>query len=259
VWSKRGCGVTNPGLGRGKRIVVLGAGFAGMTAARELCRHTSGKDGPEIWLVDRNNFLLFTPMLTEVAGGELDPRHIVAAPQRLSPHVRFLQGAVQGWWEWAPCASWTVRDADRYTGPWDAKTRSPVLVIGTRYDPNTGYANAKRVAGLLGNAVLLTHEGYGHLSFKDPSACVERAESAYLVYVKTPLRGTVCKSDHQPFGAPANSGSSSGSRRSDAGRPPGRDPSPRGRPSGAIGDPGPAPADPVRRQARAGSPPRSNR
>lgn len=115
--------------------------------------------------------------------------------------VSLMQGAVQGWWEWAPCASWPVRDPDRYTGPWDAKTRNPVLVIGTRYDPNTGYASARRVAGLLGNAVLLTHDGYGHLSFKDPSRCVERAETAYLVRLKVPRRGTVCPSDRQPFAA----------------------------------------------------------
>lgn len=134
------------------------------------------------------------------------PAHRGAAawPQviRRLERVSLLQGAVQGWWEWAPCASWPARDPGRYTGPWDVKTRNPVLVIGTRHDPNTGYANARRVAGLLGNAVLLTHDGYGHLSFKDPSACVERAETAYLVHLKTPPLGTVCASDRQPFAAP---------------------------------------------------------
>jgi pimeloyl-ACP methyl ester carboxylesterase len=113
--------------------------------------------------------------------------------------VSYLQGAVQGWWQWAPCASWLVRDPGRYTGPWNARTHSPILVIGTRHDPNTGYANARRVARLLGNAVLLTHDGYGHLSFKDPSACVERAETRYLVHLAVPRRGTVCPSDRQPF------------------------------------------------------------
>lgn len=113
--------------------------------------------------------------------------------------ISYLQGAVQGWWEWAPCASWPVRDPTRYTGPWDAKTRNPILLVGTRHDPNTGYANARRAARLLGNAVLLTHDGYGHLSFKDPSACVERAETRYLVHLVVPRRGTVCRSDHQPF------------------------------------------------------------
>ncbi len=123
--------------------------------------------------------------------------------------ISSLQGAVQGWWEWAPCASWPVRDTSRYAGPWNAKTRNPILLIGTRHDPNTGYANARRAARLLGDAVLLTHDGYGHLSFKDPSACVERAETAYLVHLAVPRRGTVCPSDHRPFAAPADGGAAS--------------------------------------------------
>ncbi|MBS1843783.1 MAG: alpha/beta fold hydrolase, partial [Actinobacteria bacterium] len=124
--------------------------------------------------------------------------------------VSYMQGAVQGWWEWAPCASWPVRDPGRYAGPWNVKTPDPVLVIGTRYDPNTSYANARRVARLLGNAVLLTHAGYGHLSFKDPSACIERAETAYLVHLEVPRPGTVCRADQQPFAAApqASAGSS---------------------------------------------------
>jgi hypothetical protein len=64
---------------------------------------------------------------------------------------------------------------------------------------NTPYAGARRVARLLGNAVLLTHDGYSHISINDPSACVMRATSAYLVNRVTPRRGTVCPSDHQPF------------------------------------------------------------
>jgi pimeloyl-ACP methyl ester carboxylesterase len=113
--------------------------------------------------------------------------------------ISYLQGAVQGWWQWAPCASWPLRDGSRYAGPWNAKTRNPILLIGTRHDPNTGYANARHAARLLGNAVLLTHDGYGHLSFKDPSACIERTERQYLVQLVIPRQGTVCPSDHQPF------------------------------------------------------------
>jgi hypothetical protein len=67
------------------------------------------------------------------------------------------------------------------------------------HDPNTGYANAVRAEQYLGNAVLLTHEGYGHLYFQDPSVCVSKAIVDYLVNLITPSRGTVCQSDHQPF------------------------------------------------------------
>ena len=113
--------------------------------------------------------------------------------------VSRLQGRVTGWWLWAPCASWPVRGQDSYRGPWSASTPNPILLIGTRYDPNTAYVNALRSERLLGNAVLLTHDGYGHVSFQDPSACVEKARVKYLVELITPPKGTVCKADKQPF------------------------------------------------------------
>jgi pimeloyl-ACP methyl ester carboxylesterase len=113
--------------------------------------------------------------------------------------ISLFNGPVLGWWLWAPCAAWRVRSADRYTGPWNAHTKNPVLVVGTRYDPNTSYANAKITARRLGNAVLLTHQGYGHVSLVDPSACVKRAITRYLVGLVTPPPRTVCQSDHQPF------------------------------------------------------------
>lgn len=110
-----------------------------------------------------------------------------------------MQGRVQGWWLWAPCASWPVRGQDTYRGPWNASTPNPILLIGTRYDPNTAYANAVRSHRLLGNAVLLTHEGYGHISYQDPSACVDQARVTYLVDLETPKSGTICRSDNPPF------------------------------------------------------------
>ena len=114
--------------------------------------------------------------------------------------VSRMQGPVNGWWLWAPCAEWPVKGQDAYRGPWNASTSAPILLIGTRYDPNTPYASAVRSQRLLGNAVLLTHDGYGHVSYQDPSACVERARVAYLVDLVTPAPGTVCKADQRPFG-----------------------------------------------------------
>lgn len=112
----------------------------------------------------------------------------------------FISGPVNGWLLWAPCASWPVRSASRYTGPWRAATEHPILVIGTRFDPNTAFANAARVARRLGShAVLLTHDGYGHTSDEDPSVCVKQTVSAYLVDLVAPPRGTVCPSDRVPF------------------------------------------------------------
>jgi TAP-like protein len=110
-----------------------------------------------------------------------------------------LYGTLLGWWLWAPCASWPVRGQDNYRGPWNATTRNPILLIGLKTDPATPYINAVRSARRLGNAVLLTQDGYGHVSFHDPSACVEGARVAYLVRLKTPPKDTVCKSAKKPF------------------------------------------------------------
>ena len=104
-----------------------------------------------------------------------------------------------GWAIGAPCASWPARSTNRYTGPWTATTPNPILLVGTRYDPNTPLANAQLAERRLGNAVLLTHDGYGHLSHADPSRCVVDAVGHYFVSLTTPRRGTVCPSDHLPF------------------------------------------------------------
>jgi len=113
--------------------------------------------------------------------------------------VSRIYGRLLGWWLWAPCAAWPAPSTERYAGPWDAATPHPILVIGTRFDPDTPFANARRAARRLGNAILLTHLGYGHTSSNDPSTCVDRAVSAYLVDLSTPRRGTVCQADRLPF------------------------------------------------------------
>ena len=114
-----------------------------------------------------------------------------------------LQGRVQGWWLWAPCASWPVRGEDSYRGPWSAATPNPILLIGTRHDPSTAYANARRAERRLGNAVLLTHDGYGHISIQDSSDCVDQARVAYLVDLIAPPTGTVCEANRKPFAPPS--------------------------------------------------------
>jgi pimeloyl-ACP methyl ester carboxylesterase len=113
--------------------------------------------------------------------------------------VSAISGPLYGWALWAVCAAWGVRATGRYTGPWHAHTRNPILVVGTRFDPSTPFANARLVSRLLGNAVLLTHVGYGHLSSSDPSACVQKAMAKYVIDLVPPKRGTVCASDRQPF------------------------------------------------------------
>lgn len=58
------------------RVVILGGGFAGLSAAREFERRRKKARDLEIVLVDRHNFMLFTPMLPEAASGSVEFAHI---------------------------------------------------------------------------------------------------------------------------------------------------------------------------------------
>ena len=57
--------------GKRRRIVILGGGFAGVYTALRLEKTLARDPEIDIVLVSRENFLLFTPMLHEVATGEL--------------------------------------------------------------------------------------------------------------------------------------------------------------------------------------------
>jgi NADH dehydrogenase len=59
-----------------KKIVVVGGGFAGLHLIRRLERILRPGE-VELTLLDRNNYHLFTPLLYQVATGELPP-HAVA-------------------------------------------------------------------------------------------------------------------------------------------------------------------------------------
>jgi len=76
------------------RVIIAGAGFAGLTCARRLKRVDV-----DVLLVDRNNYHLFTPLLYQVASALLDPGE-VARPVRelVRPlrNVEYKQAEVSG-------------------------------------------------------------------------------------------------------------------------------------------------------------------
>lgn len=71
------------------RIVILGGGFAAVTAARRLER-ILGSDEAQLTLISRENFSLFTPMLPEVSSGALDARHIVTPIRAQLGRTQFI-------------------------------------------------------------------------------------------------------------------------------------------------------------------------
>lgn len=70
-------------------VIVVGGGFAGMAVARRL------DDRAQVTIVSDQNFQLFSPMLAEVASGDLDPRHIITPIRQLAPRARIVSGRAE--------------------------------------------------------------------------------------------------------------------------------------------------------------------
>lgn len=77
------------------KIVIAGGGFAGLYAAKYFDRHLARRADVEVTLVARENFILFTPMLHEVAAGDLAPSDIVNPLRRILRHVNVIEADVQ--------------------------------------------------------------------------------------------------------------------------------------------------------------------
>jgi NADH dehydrogenase len=76
------------------RIVIAGGGFAGLYAAKYLNKSLARRPDVEVTLISRENFILFTPMLHEVAAGDLSPIDIVSPLRRFLRHVNVVQAEV---------------------------------------------------------------------------------------------------------------------------------------------------------------------
>ena len=98
------------------------------------------------------------------------------------PYLGYGAAACQGW-------------PDRSVTPlvdFHADTEAPALVVGTTHDPATPYPWAQSLVKQLGEARLLTHEGYGHTAYTSGSTCVTRAVDGYLLNGALPNEGAVC-------------------------------------------------------------------
>ncbi len=75
------------------RIVIIGAGFAGHTAARELIKLSGGQ--AEIVLINPTDYFLYLPLLPEVTAGILEPRRVTVSLAGSLPQARVILGEAQ--------------------------------------------------------------------------------------------------------------------------------------------------------------------
>ncbi|HEX8858040.1 MAG TPA: NAD(P)/FAD-dependent oxidoreductase [Actinomycetes bacterium] len=78
---------------RRQRVLILGGGFGGMYTARRLERRLPA-DAAEIYLVNPENYMLYTPLLPEAAAGTIEPRHVVVPLRQALRRTRVRVGNV---------------------------------------------------------------------------------------------------------------------------------------------------------------------
>jgi NADH dehydrogenase len=84
-----------------RRLLILGAGSAGIAAALELKKAAARTPDMEVTLVDQRNYHFVTPMIYQVVAGSVEPSFI-SSPLRIllrqkstAGRFRFIQGRVQ--------------------------------------------------------------------------------------------------------------------------------------------------------------------
>jgi pimeloyl-ACP methyl ester carboxylesterase len=95
-------------------------------------------------------------------------------------------------WGNGVCSQW-FGHGGRGPAPAVTTTTSPILVVGTTFDPATPYPWAVALSKQLATSTLLTYRGDGHTAYGAGSRCIDRAIDAYLLTGAMPPAGTVCR------------------------------------------------------------------
>jgi NADH:ubiquinone reductase (H+-translocating) len=78
-----------------KHVIILGSGFAGVEVLKRLQKKFKNNEHVEITLVSRDNFILFTPMLPEIASGMIETRHILTPIRSFCNKANFYEADVE--------------------------------------------------------------------------------------------------------------------------------------------------------------------
>ena len=74
------------------RVVIVGAGFAGFNAARELSKLVGTTT--EIVVINSTDYFLYLPLMPQVSGGLIEPAHVLVSLPRRLRKTRFVLGTV---------------------------------------------------------------------------------------------------------------------------------------------------------------------
>ncbi|MGK0236777.1 MAG: NADH dehydrogenase [Candidatus Pelagisphaera sp.] len=131
-------------------IVILGGGFAGVYAARTLERELRRiRQNATIAIVSDENHMVFQPMLPEVAGATLSPRHVVNPIRSLCRKAKVFKAEVAA----LDIDEKTLTlNAGNFVGSLDLRFRQLAVCVGAKID-------LSRIPGMLEHALLLQNVG----------------------------------------------------------------------------------------------------
>ncbi|MGC3991770.1 MAG: FAD-dependent oxidoreductase [Chthoniobacteraceae bacterium] len=75
-------------------VVIAGGGFAGVYCAQALSRKLGPEARERVAVIADQNFMLFQPMLAEVAGSSISPQHVVNPIRQLVKHCTVLRAKI---------------------------------------------------------------------------------------------------------------------------------------------------------------------
>ena len=76
-------------------IAILGGGFAGVYCAKSLLKTLGRNSRTRIGLISEENYMVFQPMLPEVASASLSPRHVVNPIRHLCKGLEVYKATVE--------------------------------------------------------------------------------------------------------------------------------------------------------------------
>lgn len=167
---------------RRRRVVVVGAGFAGFECARRLSRIvTKARAWSEVMLISPEDYLLYTPLLPDVAGGVLDARALAVPLADSLRRVRLQPGLVETVDLAGHCLQVTDPDSGPKTIEWDRLVLTPGSV--TRLFDIPGLAEHARGLKTLAEALYLRDHLLGQLELAaaEPSGLQRDARRTVVV------------------------------------------------------------------------------
>jgi NADH:ubiquinone reductase (H+-translocating) len=158
-----------------KKILVIGGGFGGVFAAKELARR--GRDRFEIELINNNNYFVFQPLLPEVAASTIHSSDAVVPLRQLLRKVQVRQAEIMGIHFARKCVI-VVQGFRRI--PIDLHYDELVIALGMSVD-------LKRFPGLPEHALTMKNLSDAHRLRTHVISCLEMADVATDAELKQQL------------------------------------------------------------------------